>query len=163
MINYVAHPSKQPMFIGLWATVYMISTIVGPLIGGAFTSHVTWRWCFWINLPVGGPVLVAVFLFFHVPKHVKYPNATRKEIILQLDLPGFAFIFSSLVCFTLALQWGGQTKSWSDGSVISTLVMWVVLTIGFFVVEYFQGERAMIPLRLLKTRLQWSNTLYALM
>ncbi|KUL92547.1 hypothetical protein ZTR_02653 [Talaromyces verruculosus] len=163
MINYVAHPSKQPMFIGLWATVYMISTIVGPLIGGAFTSHVTWRWCFWINLPVGGPVLVAVFLFFHVPKHVKYPYATRKEIILQLDLPGFAFIFSSLVCFTLALQWGGQTKSWSDGSVIATLVMWVVLTIGFFVVEYFQGERAMIPLRLLKTRLQWSNTLYALM
>ncbi|PCG97155.1 Major facilitator superfamily domain, general substrate transporter [Penicillium occitanis (nom. inval.)] len=163
MINYVAHPAKQPMFIGLWATVYMISTIVGPLIGGAFTSHVTWRWCFWINLPVGGPVLVAVFLFFHVPKHVKYPKATWKEVILQLDLPGFAFIFSSLVCFTLALQWGGQTKSWSDGSVIATLVMWVVLTIGFLVVEYFQGERAMIPLRLLKTRLQWSNTLYALM
>ncbi|GAM36680.1 hypothetical protein TCE0_018f05959 [Talaromyces pinophilus] len=163
MINYVAHPAKQPMFIGLWATVYMISTIVGPLIGGAFTSHVTWQWCFWINLPVGGPVLVAVFLFFHVPKHVKYPKATWKEVILQLDLPGFAFIFSSLVCFTLALQWGDQTKSWSDGSVIATLVMWVVLTIGFLVVEYFQGERAMIPLRLLKTRLQWSNTLYALM
>ena len=163
MINYVAHPSKQPMFIGLWATVYMISTIIGPLIGGAFTTHVTWRWCFWINLPVGGPVLIAVFLFFHVPKHVKYPKATWKEILLQLDLPGFALIFSSLVCFTLALQWGGQTKPWSDGNVIATLVMWIVLTIGFFVVEHFQGERAMIPLRLLKTRLQWTNTLYALM
>ncbi|KAA8575264.1 hypothetical protein MFRU_002g02000 [Monilinia fructicola] len=163
MINYVAHPAKQPMFIGLWATVYMISTIIGPLIGGAFTTHVTWRWCFWINLPVGGPVLIAVFLFFHVPKHVKYPEATWKEIILQLDLPGFAFIFSSLVCFFLALQWGGQTKSWSDGNVIATLVMWLVLTIGFFIVEHFQGERAMIPLRLLKTRMQWTNTLYALM
>ncbi|KAG9228616.1 putative efflux pump antibiotic resistance protein [Amylocarpus encephaloides] len=163
MINYVAHPSKQPMFIGLWATVYMISTIIGPLIGGAFTSNVTWRWCFWINLPVGGPVLVAVFLFFHVPKHVKYPKATWGEILLQLDLPGFSLIFSSLICFTLALQWGGQTKPWSDGNVIATLVMWVVLTIAFFVVEHFQGERAMIPLRLLKTRLQWTNTLYALM
>ncbi|KAH7356997.1 putative efflux pump antibiotic resistance protein [Rhexocercosporidium sp. MPI-PUGE-AT-0058] len=163
MINYVAHPSKQPMFIGLWATVYMISTIIGPLIGGAFTSHVTWRWCFWINLPVGGPVLVAVFLFFHVPKHVKYPKATWKEIIFQLDLPGFAMIFSSLVCFTLALQWGGQSKTWNNGSVIATLTMWVVLTIAFVVVEYFQGERAMIPLRLLKTRMQWTNTLYALM
>ncbi|KAL5316077.1 hypothetical protein ACEPPN_016954 [Leptodophora sp. 'Broadleaf-Isolate-01'] len=162
MINYVAHPSKQPMFIGLWATVYMISTIIGPLIGGAFTSHVTWRWCFWINLPVGGPVLVAVFLFFHVPKHVKYPKATWKEIIFQLDLPGFAMIFSSLVCFTLALQWGGQSKTWNNSSVIATLTMWVVLTIAFVVVEYFQGERAMIPLRLLKTRMQWTNTLYAL-
>ncbi|EED13803.1 efflux pump antibiotic resistance protein, putative [Talaromyces stipitatus ATCC 10500] len=163
MINYVAHPAKQPMLIGLWATVYMISTIIGPLIGGAFTSHVTWRWCFWINLPVGGPVLVAVILFFHVPKHVKYSKATWKEIILQLDLPGFAFIFTSLVCYTIALQWGGLTKPWSDGNVIATLVMWVVLTIGFFVVEYFQGERAMMPLRLLKTRLQWTNTLYAMM
>ncbi|OKL55329.1 hypothetical protein UA08_09368 [Talaromyces atroroseus] len=163
MINYVAHPAKQPMLIGLWATVYMISTIVGPLIGGAFTSHVTWRWCFWINLPVGGPVLVAVLLFFHVPKHVHYPKVSWKEVILQLDLPGFAFIFASLVCFTLSLQWGGLTKPWSNGSVIATLVMWIVLTIGFFVVEYFQGERAMIPLRLLKTRLQWTNTLYALM
>jgi hypothetical protein len=104
-----------------------------------------------------------VFLFFHVPKHVKYPEATWKEIIFQLDLPGFAMIFSSLVCFTLALQWGGQSKTWNNGSVIATLTMWVVLTIAFVVVEYFQGERAMIPLRLLKTRMQWTNTLYALM
>ncbi|KAK9241400.1 major facilitator superfamily domain-containing protein [Lipomyces kononenkoae] len=163
MINYVAHPGQQPMFIGLWATVYMLSTIVGPLIGGAFTSYVTWRWCFWINLPVGGPVMIAVFLFFHVPKHVKYLPATWKEIILQLDLPGLAFIFTSLVCFTLSMQWGGLTKPWSNGSEVAVLVMWVVLTIGFFVVEYFQGERAMIPLRLLKSRLQWTNTLYALM
>ncbi|TVY84592.1 Dehydrocurvularin exporter [Lachnellula suecica] len=163
MINYVAHPSQQPLFLGLWTTVYMISTIIGPLIGGAFTTHVTWRWCFWINLPVGGPVVAMVLIFFHVPKHVKYPVASWKEILINLDIPGFSVLVASLVCFTLALQKGGQTELWSDGSVIATLVMWVVLTIGFFVIEYFMGYQALVPLGLLKSRLAWTNTLYAMM
>jgi MFS family permease len=163
MINYVAHPKKQPMLIGLWMSVFMASTIIGPVIGGVFTTDVTWRWCFWINLPVGGPVVGMVLLFFHVPKHIKTPPATWKEIILQLDLPDFSLLLTSLICFTLALQKGGQTKTWNDGSVIATLVMWVVLTIAFFVTEWFQGAHAMVPLSLLKPRMAWTNALYALM
>jgi hypothetical protein len=104
-----------------------------------------------------------VLLFFHVPKHIKHPPATSKEILLQLDLPGFSLLLTSLVCFTLALQWGGQTKTWNDGSVIATLVMWIVLTIAFFVTEWLQGAYAMVPLSLLKPRMAWTNALYALM
>lgn len=163
MINYVAPPKQQPMLIGLWMSVFMVSTIIGPLLGGVFTTEVTWRWCFWINLPVGGPVVVLVLLFFHVPKHIKPVPATWKEIILQLDLPGFGLLLTSLVCFTLALQWGGQTKTWNNGSVIATLVMWIALTIAFFATEWFQGANAMMPLKLLKPRMEWSNALYALM
>ncbi|KAJ6448342.1 putative MFS transporter [Mycena sanguinolenta] len=160
MISYVAEPKKRPMLIGLWMGIFMISTIVGPVIGGAFTSEVTWRWCFWINLPVGGLIIVLLLLFFHVPKHITPPPATWKEILLQLDLPGFGLLLSSLVCFTLALQWGGQTKPWNDGSVITTLVLWVVLTLAFLVVEWLQGAYAMVPLSLLKSRMIWSNALY---
>ncbi|MCJ1399410.1 hypothetical protein MMC11_002612 [Xylographa trunciseda] len=160
MINYVAEPKKRPMLIGLWMGVFMCSTIVGPLIGGAFTTEVTWRWCFWINLPVGGPVVALVLLFFRIPKHIKPVPATWKEIILQLDLLGFSLLLTSLVCFTLALQWGGQTKPWSDGSVIATLVMWVVLTIAFFINEWLQGSYAMVPLSLLAPRITWTNALY---
>ncbi|KAJ7895197.1 putative MFS transporter [Mycena olivaceomarginata] len=133
MIVYVAAPAKRPMLIGVWMGVFMISTIVGPVIGGAFTSEVTWRWCFWINLPVGGPVLVLLFLFFHVPKHI------------------------TLISFTLALQWGGQNKPWNDGSVIAALVMFGVLTVAFVITEWLQGAYAMVPLSLLKPRIAWTN------
>jgi MFS family permease len=163
MISYVAEPKKRPMLIGMWMSVFMFSTIIGPLLGGAFTSEVTWRWCFWINLPVGGPVIALVVLFFKVPKHIKPAPATWVEILRQLDLPGFALLLTSLVCLTVALQWGGQTKPWSDGSVIATLVMWVALTIAFFVVEWIQGDYAMVPLALLKPRLVWTNALYGWM
>lgn len=160
MISYVAEPAKRPVLIGAWMSVFMFSTILGPLIGGAFTSGVTWRWCFWINLPIGGPVIALVIFFFKVPKHIKPVPASWIEIVRQLDLPGFTLLLSSLICLTLALQWAGQTKPWSDGSVIATLVMFVVLSIAFFVTEWFQSEYAMVPLGLLKPRLVWTNALY---
>lgn len=160
MISYVAAPKIRPLLIGMWMGVFMCSTIVGPLIGGVFTSDATWRWCFWINLPVGGPVVAMVLLFFQVPKHIKSAPATWKEILLQLDFPGFSLLLTSLVCFTLALQWGGQTKAWSDGSVIATLVMWIILTIAFFFVEWLEGVYAMVPLFMMKSRLSWTNAFY---
>lgn len=163
MINYIAEPAKRPMLIGMWMGVFMFSTIIGPIIGGAFTSEVSWRWCFWINLPVGGVILALLVVFFRVPEHISPVPASWKEIILQLDFPGFSLLLVSLVCLTLALQWGGLTKPWSDGSVIATLVMWIVLTIAFFVTEYFQGAYAMVPLHLLRPRMTWSNALYGWM
>jgi MFS family permease len=163
MISYVAEPRKRPMLIGTWMSVFMFSTIIGPLIGGAFTSDITWRWCFWINLPVGVPVIALVVVFFKVPKHIKPAPATWVEILRQLDLPGFILLLCSLICFILALQWGGLTKLWSDGSVIATLVLCVALSIAFFVVEWIQGEYAMVPLALLKPRLVWTNAMYGWM
>jgi hypothetical protein len=108
-------------------------------------------------------VLVLLFLFFHVPKHITPVQATWKEILLQLDLPGFSLLLGSLVSFTLALQWGGQNKPWNDGSVIAALVMFGVLTVAFVITEWLQGAYAMVPLSLLKPRIAWTNALYAYM
>ena len=161
VINYVSHPQKHPMLIGIWTAVFMISTILGPIVGGALTSGTSWRWCFWINLPLGGPILGLLILFLKVPKHIKPTPATWTEIVLQLDLPGFSLLLASLVCFALALQWGGQTKVWSNGSVIATLVFWILLSLIFLVVENFQDARAMVPFRLLKPRTTWANVLWS--
>ncbi|KAI1386033.1 permease of the major facilitator superfamily [Hypoxylon trugodes] len=159
LINYTAAPPKRPILIGAWMGVFMIATILGPLLGGVFTTEVTWRWCFWINLPVGGLALVMQMFFLRIPKHIKPVSATWREILLHLDFPGFSILLCSLICYTLALQWGGL----SDGNVIATLVMFGVLAISFFVCEYFQGRYAMIPLDLFKPRAIWSQTVFAYM
>lgn len=111
-------------------------------------------------MPVGGPIVVLLLLFLRIPKHIKPTPATWKEIILNLDIPGFCLLLLSLVCLTLALQWGGQTKTWDNGSVIAALVLWVLLTIGFFVVEWLQETRAMTPISILKQRTTWSNVIF---
>jgi MFS family permease len=151
------------MLIGIWTAIFMISTILGPIVGGALTSGVSWRWCFYINLPLGVPIVIMLLLFLRVPKHIKPAPATWKELVLQLDLLGFSLVLASLVCFILALQWGGQTKPWNNGSVIATLVLWICLNIVFIIIEKLQGARAMVPLRLVKPRVVWANVIWSFM
>ena len=119
--------------------------------------------CFWINLPIGGLALVLQLVFLRIPKHIKPMPATWKEIVLQLDFSGFIILTASLVSFTLALECGGLTKPWSDGTVVATLVVWLVLSIGFFANEWLLGVRAMMPLYLLKPRMTWASCFYAWM
>jgi len=163
VINYVSHPQKHPLLIGTWMGVFMVSTVLGPIVSSALTSRVSWRWCFYINLPLGVPIVILLVLFLRVPKHIKPTPATWKEILLQLDVPGFGLVLAFLVFFTLALQWGGQSKAWNSGSVIATLIVWIILNIVFAIVESFQGSRAMIPLRLMKPRVTWANFLWSFM
>jgi MFS family permease len=163
VINYVAPPRNHPLLIGTWMAVFMLSTILGPVIGGAFTTGVTWRWCFYLNIPIGVPIIVLLLLFLRIPKHIKPVPATWTDILLNLDIPGFFLLLASLVCLTLALQWGGQTKAWDDGSVIATFAFWIIFTAGFLVTQWLQGPRAMTPISILKQRTTWSNVVFCLM
>ncbi|KAL1874403.1 hypothetical protein VTK73DRAFT_329 [Phialemonium thermophilum] len=161
IISYTAAPKHRPLLIGIWMGVFMGSTVLGPLLGGVFTSEATWRWCFWINLPIGGLALLLQVLFLRVPNHIKPTPATWKEIVSHLDFSGLIILAASLVSYTLALEWGGLTKTWSDGTVIATLAVFVALTFAFFTNEWLLGRRAMIPLHLLKSRMTWASCLYA--
>jgi hypothetical protein len=113
------------------------------------------RWCFYINLPIGGASAAIILFFFQTPPNAIPAKASMKEKFLQMDLPGAFVIMGAIICYILALQWGGQKKAWNDSSVIGCLVGFVLITALFVVVEYYQGERAMVVGRILKKRNIW--------
>ncbi|KAK7888430.1 hypothetical protein LTR67_008776 [Exophiala xenobiotica] len=152
IIAFSAPPKHRPAFTGIMGATFGVASVIGPLLGGVFTDNLTWRWCFYINLPIGGVAAAIIFLFFRTPKAARPQAATWREKLLQMDFPGTFAIMAAIVCYLLAMQWGGTTKKWSDGSVIAVLVLFGVLVIVFLVIEYFQGDRALLQGHLLKDR-----------
>ncbi|KAK7013184.1 major facilitator transporter-like protein [Favolaschia claudopus] len=113
----------RPRLFACFGAVLSISSVVGPLIGGALTDSVSWRWCFYINLPLGGVSLLgAVFVLKTLPPMGSDPTKrTRRDIwqqTLRLDYVGATLVAGSVTSLILALQWGGNTKLWSDKAVI---------------------------------------------
>ena len=116
-----------------------------------------------VNLPIGGASFALIGFFFSNPAHVKPVAAPLKEKLLHLDLPGVAMLLASAVCFFLALQWGGNIKPWSSGSVIATLVMSGVLIIVFIFIESYSPDHAGLPHKLMKMKtIQFQLTAQAL-
>jgi len=152
IIAFAARPAQRAAFTGILGASYGIASVVGPLLGGAFAEKSTWRWCFYINLPIGGISAGIILFYFTSPARAAPTEAPIKEKLLQMDLPGTFTIMAAVICFILALQWGGQTKKWSHPDVIGTLVGFGVLSILFLIIEYYQGERGIIVGRLLRDR-----------
>lgn len=161
IIAFAAEPKKQPMFMGLLGASYGIASVVGPVLGGAFADKVSWRWCFYINLPIGGISGLIILLFFRTPPAAKPAKASLVEKILQMDPLGTILLMGGVISYILALQYGGQTHSWNSSVVVGLIVGFVVILIAFVALEFFQHERAMIPFRLIKDRTVWVSSVYA--
>jgi MFS family permease len=123
---------------------------------------VTWRWCFYINLPIGGVTAVAIFFFYKAPPPMPQPKRTWMESISRFDPIGTILFTPSIICVLIALQWGGTTYPWSDGRIIALLVVFGVLLIAFVVVQFMVGDNATIPIRIAKQRSIACGALYAL-
>ncbi|KAJ3497861.1 hypothetical protein NLG97_g1571 [Lecanicillium saksenae] len=142
------------------STVAQMGVVVGPLLGGAFTQYATWRWCFYINLPIGA--LVAVLLFvIAIPTQVKPREETvLKTIQTKLDLVGFALFAPSIVMLLLALEWGGNQYAWASATVIGLFCGAGVNFLIFLAWEFYVGEEAMIPMSMLRIRAVWVSCMF---
>lgn len=152
IIGFSASPKSRPMFTGIVGTSYGVAAAVGPLIGGAFADKVSWRWCFYINLPVGAVSALIILFSFKAPKAADPQRATLFEKLLHMDPVGAALVMGFVVCYLLAVQDGGVKYPWSSGHEIGLLIGSVVLIMVFILWEWFQKDTAMFSFRLAKQR-----------
>ncbi|KAI7978553.1 hypothetical protein EIK77_001176 [Talaromyces pinophilus] len=135
-----------------------MGTILGPIIGGAFTTYVNWRWCFYINLPVGGVAGAIMLFFIDVPEVVKQRSDSIMTIITRkLDIMGFFLFAPAAIQVFLALQWGGSKFAWNSATIIGLFCGSGGTIILFGVWEYYQGDNAMAPFSILKIRHVWTS------
>lgn len=142
---------RRPICTGLLGGLYGIAGVAGPLMGGAFTEYVTWRWCFYINIPLGAVTALFILCFFKAPKPIKKTSSIREQLA-QLDLLGLLFFIPAIVCVLLALQWGGTQYPWRSGRIIGLFVTFGVLILIFIVIQWKKQETATIIPRLVKNR-----------
>ncbi|KAI1329159.1 major facilitator superfamily domain-containing protein [Xylariaceae sp. FL0255] len=153
---------KRPVFSGMIGGVYGISSVAGPLLGGVFTDKVTWRWCFYINLPIGAVTVLLISFFFPDPKQTK-PNVdeTLWQRIMRFDPFGTFIFIPAIVSLLLALQWGGTMYPFYNGRIIALFVVFGVLIITFLFIQWKQQDDATVPPRIIKQRSVLAAALYA--
>ncbi|KAH6639818.1 major facilitator superfamily transporter [Boeremia exigua] len=144
---------KRPLLQGLFGACFGVASVTGPLLGGAFTeSGLTWRWCFYINIPLGG-ITIVVVMFLLKLKENKPPIKGWKDTIQRMDPLGAILFLPSITCLLLALEWGAAEYKWSSPRIIALLTTFAFLFTAFVAWQYYtRNTTATLPARILFQR-----------
>ncbi|MER5181342.1 MFS transporter [Streptomyces sp. NPDC002896] len=142
IVGDIVPPRDRGRYQGLFGAVFGATSVLGPLLGGLFTQHLSWRWVFYVNLPVGVVALIVIATVLHIPR-----RATPHTI----DYLGTFLIASVATCLVLVASLGGTTWAWDSGQIIGLAVLGVLLAVAFVAVERRAAE-PVLPLKLFRIR-----------
>ncbi|HEX8032440.1 MAG TPA: MFS transporter, partial [Ktedonobacterales bacterium] len=163
LIGDIFTPVERARWQGLFTGVFVLASVVGPTLGGWITDNTTWRWIFYINLPIG--IVALILLVFQLPTHISLRSSAYRgwAAIRRIDFLGALTAAGATVCLLLGLTWGGQMYPWDSVQVISTLTAAGVLFIVFFIVERFVAIEPILPLDLFRNQVFAAGSALALM
>jgi hypothetical protein len=153
--------AKRPIYQSIIGSIFGLASVVGPLLGGAFTQNVTWRWCFYINLPVGALAFAIIAFILKLPKMQYAENLTAGQRFAKLDPLGTVCLLPALISLLLALQWGGSIYPWNNGRIIGLFVVFGVLTLTFTAIQIWRPDTATVPSRIIKNQSIWAGVCFS--
>ncbi|KAG9695206.1 putative major facilitator superfamily transporter, partial [Aureobasidium melanogenum] len=139
---------RRGAYFGIIGGVWALASAIGPVIGGVFTEKVTWRWCFYINLPLDGAALIIIFFFLDL----KTPKTPLWEGLKAIDWSGALLVIGGVLLFLFGLEYGGVTYPWDSATVLCLIIIGV-FTMGLFVInEWKFAKSPVMPLRIFQNR-----------
>jgi EmrB/QacA subfamily drug resistance transporter len=142
VVGDIIPPRERGRYQGFFGAVFGVSTVVGPLLGGFFVDHLSWRWIFYVNLPIGAVALAVIGAVFHAPeKHVRH----------AIDWLGASLLAGGLSAVVLFTSLGGTTYAWSSPE-IAALIGIAALLLPLFVVAERHAAEPIMPLSLFRNR-----------
>ncbi|WP_369242914.1 MDR family MFS transporter [Streptomyces sp. R21] len=142
IVGDLVPPRERGKYQGLFGAVFGATSVLGPLLGGLFTEHLSWRWVFYINLPVGIVALAVIAAVLHIPHRAEHH---------VIDYLGTLLIATVATCLILVASLGGTTWDWNSPQLIGVAVLGVVLAVVFVAVEQRAAE-PVLPLKLFRIR-----------